>query len=317
MDPISDMLAWVNANRSKAQEVLGVSYETVRRWRKNGQGVSARALARWMAHMAKPIDEVLKTVENTFDNIPNHVRNFKGRDLSVLMPIYRETNVGTMTAAVAIALDLGKERVRYDFEAGDAMIYHSRDRLAHRFLETGAEWSLWIDSDIIPPIGRGGWFKGMCRTPELPDHIANKHVVYDLLGAKKSIIGGTYFGRHKGGLVMSSAMFNQGQASKARENHDEVIEVDWVATGCLLVHRQVYLDIQKKFPDLGPTKSWPYWSYFQPETEGKGEDVAFCHRSKAAGHPVYQHLGIQCAHVGYMAYGSWNTNGGVANQGIL
>jgi hypothetical protein len=39
--------------------------------------------------------------------------------------------------------------------------------------------------------------------------------------------------------------------------------VKWCATGALLVHRQVYLDLRKTFPNLAPahpTESWHYFS---------------------------------------------------------
>lgn len=319
LDPIADMLEWVGHHKKQAQELLGVSGETIRRWLKDSNGVSGRSLSKWLQYMMSTGDTVTPrdVAENTYDKVPWHVHNFKGRDLSVLMPIYRETNGGTLTAAVAIALDLGVERCRFDVEMGDAMVYHSRNKLADRFLATGATWSLWIDSDIIPPIGRAGWFKWITASPnDYPDTLANKHVVHDLLAAKKTIIGGTYFGRQNGGVFMSSGMRDQDQTRKARNGSDEVFPVDWIATGCLLVHRQVYLDIQKKFPELAPSGHRKEWDFFLPGEDG-GEDVKFCERSRKSGHQVFAHTGVQCGHVGYRIYGKWNTTGGVVGNSLL
>jgi len=38
----------------------------------------------------------------------------------------------------------------------------------------------------------------------------------------------------------------------------------WIATGCLLVHRSVYEDIQAKFPELAPRGGDEAWNFFTP-----------------------------------------------------
>lgn len=233
---------------------------------------------------------------------------WEGRNLAVLFPCYRLTNPATAWTLVAIALDLGKEKVFFDMELGDAMIYHARNKLATRFVESEREWSLWIDDDIIAPIGRSKWFKYMGRLPEdYPDAIAERHVVHRLIGHKKTVVGGTYFGRQPGGPPMFSDMYRPDAVRDARAMKDGLRSMEWVATGCLLVHRSVYLDIQKKFPELAPDEHRKEWDFFLPET-GKGEDVAFCARARAAGHDVFVDTGLQCLHVGWASYGAHNTN---------
>lgn len=233
---------------------------------------------------------------------------WEGRKLAVLFPCYKLTNAATAWSLTALALDLGKEKAFFDMELGDAMIYHARNKLAHRFVESGREWSLWLDDDIIPPIGRAAWFKYIGRLPEdFPDAIAGQHIVTRLISHGKTIVGGTYFGRQPGGPPMCSEMYRPDFVRDARAMKDGIRSVDWVATGALLVHRQVFLDIQAKFPDLAPDEFRKEWDYFRP-TEKGGEDVAFCARAREAGHEVFVDTGLQCLHVGWACYGAHNTN---------
>lgn len=232
-----------------------------------------------------------------------------GRDLCVLFPCHKTTNPATSFTLVALALDLGKAKMRMFSEYGDAMIYHARNKLAKSFLESGAQWSLWIDDDIIPPIGRAEWFKWVGNLSEAySNQIAGRHVVTRLLSQNKKLIGGCYFSRQ----YFGNAMYNEGKASPqedqfARSIPDLAKETKWVATGCMLVHRDVYLDIQKKFPELAPEKGREHWDFFLPTREWPGEDVAFCQRAIAAGHQAHVDLGLQPLHVGYASYGAHNT----------
>lgn len=232
-----------------------------------------------------------------------------GRNLAVLFPCHKYTNPATTYALMALALDLGKEKMRFNSEFGDGLVYHARNKLAKWFLEqTDAEWSLWMDDDMIPPIGRPDWFKwvGNMRV-DYPNEIAGRHVVNRLMSHQKTMVGACYFSRQLNG----NAMYHEGknnaeEDAKARRVPNEIRPTEWVGTGCLLVHRSVYLDIQKKQPELAPSGARNHWDFFLP-LSNQGEDVAFCQRAKAAGHEVFVDLGLQPHHVGYACYGGHNT----------
>jgi hypothetical protein len=232
---------------------------------------------------------------------------FNGRDICLCYPVYKDTNAGTFWNAFQLAIDLGRDQVRGDMEPGDAMIYHARNKLATRFLATGAEWSLWIDSDIIVPTGRATWYKWITNANiNFPDEIAGLHTVTRLLSHGKTIVSGTYFGRQRTGKVVSSAHYVPEQEQAARRMDDGIIPVDWVGFGCVLVHRSVFLDIQKKFPDRAPNGRRTEWNFFQPGLD-TGEDVEFCRIAKQAGHQVWLDTRLQCFHVGYCCFWSGNT----------
>lgn len=233
---------------------------------------------------------------------------WEGRRLFVAFPCYKTTNPATAWVLVATAMDYGKEKIRMDMELGDAMIYHARNKLTTRFLETECEWMLFLDDDIIPPIGRPEWFKYIGHLPDgYPDDIAGQNYIDRLLSHGKTIVGATYFGRQASGRPMFHAgITNYDHCMSAREMRGDLIETEWAATGCLLIHRSVFEDIKKKMPDLAPTELRDDWDFFRPTANG-GEDVAFCHRAREAGHAIFVDTGVQCLHVGYQCYGAHNT----------
>ena len=234
------------------------------------------------------------------DGMPSYRCEFAGRDIFVGFPCYKTTNPVTAFALIAMALDFGKDKIRFDMSIGDAMIYHSRNKIAQKFLETDAKWLLMIDDDIIPCIGRPAWMRStVASARSMPDAPLQRHVLQRLIGANKTLIGGAYFGRQEGAPLMCS---DRSLEPKARAYQDEVAPVDWVATGCMLVHRKVFQDIEEKFPELKSPIANGEFDYFHPINSVTGEDVSFCKRAKQAGHQSYIDLGLPVFHVGYKVY---------------
>jgi hypothetical protein len=94
----------------------------------------------------------------------------------------------------------------------------------------------------------------------------------------------------------------------ARNLVDEIRPCKWVATGAMLVHRDVYTAIKtnETFADLRMNAKDMSFDYFRPENNS-GEDVIFCERAAASGHQPHVDLGIPMLHVGYACYGAHNT----------
>lgn len=236
-----------------------------------------------------------------------------GEKIFIGFPCHKQTNAATTWSLVATAQDLGKHKCQMDLAMGDGIIANARNRLAHRFLSTKSEWMIWLDDDMIPPIGRPEWFNWIGNN-DLDPSIGKVHYVGQLLSHGKTLVGACYFGRQISGLPV----FNQGRVSpevlkmsraplKLRSG-DTLVPTEWTGTGCLAVHRSVYEDIKVKFPELAPTDNSPFWNFFHPRI-GLGEDVSFCLRAGEAGHPCFTDLAVQCLHVGYCAYGFHNTFG--------
>jgi hypothetical protein len=235
------------------------------------------------------------------EGLPSYRCEFEGRDIFVGFPCYKTTNPVTCFSLIAMALDFGRDKIRFDMAIGDSKIEHARNRLAHKFLETDAKWMLMVDDDIIPCIGRPEWSKYWVQNlRNIPDPPLKRHVLHRLMGAGKTLVGAPYFGRQEGGALMAS---DQSLAPRVRAYEDSVVEVDWVATGCMLVHRKVFEDIRAKFGDELKIKVPDYdYDYFRPFDSAHGEDVSFCKRAKQAGHQPHLDLGLPVSHLGYKTY---------------
>lgn len=244
--------------------------------------------------------EVELVTESRRDGMPSYRTEFSGRDIMVGFPCYKTTNPVTAFALIAMALDFGRDKIRFDMSIGDAMIYHSRNKLVEKFLQTDAKYLLMMDDDIIPCIGRPSWMRATVQsaqnTPDLP---LQRHIIHRLLNSGKTLIGGAYFGRQEGARLMCS---NQGLVDAARAYSDIVEQVDWIGTGCLLIHRSVFDDIRKKFPELTTNDPENPFDYFLPMKGHVGEDISFCYRAKESGHMPHIDLGTPVFHVGYKTY---------------
>ena len=235
------------------------------------------------------------------EGLPSYRCEFAGRDIFVGWPWYKFSNPVTAACQVAMALDFGRDKIRFDMAIGDSKIEHARNRLAHKFLETDAKWLMMIDDDIIPCIGRPAWFRYWVQAARsLADLPLQRHVLHRLIGAGKTLVGASYFGRQEGGALMAS---DQTLAPRARAYEDKVVGLDWVGTGCILIHRKVFNDIRAKYGDELKIDVPDYdYDYFRPFDSAHGEDVSFCKRAKEAGHQPHLDLGLPVFHVGYKTY---------------
>jgi hypothetical protein len=229
------------------------------------------------------------------------------KKLMILRPTYKLVDDLVLHATLAT---FDRTAMAYDRQGGDAMIYHSRNLLADRFMESGYEWALWWDDDIIPPIGNANWtYSHVPGVPTTyPASFLNMQPIPRLLSHGKTLIGGLYYGRKVPHAPICDRSGEITALTKAPV--DAIVPRDWVGTGFLLVHRSVFEDIQKKFPELAPKKGpvnvWEkVWGYFHP-SEMQAEDVSFCLRAKASGHQPFVDCGVVCAHLGTAAYGPWS-----------
>ena len=249
------------------------------------------------APASEPVDLV---TESRREGMPSYRTEFGGRDIMVGFPCYKTTNPVTAFAMIAMALDFGRDKIRFDMSIGDPMIYHSRNRLAEKFLATDAKYLLMIDDDIIPCIGRPAWMKATVPSAKNVDDLPlQRHIIHRLLNSGKTLVGGAYFGRQEGAKLICS---NQGLVEAARAYNDVIEPVDWIGTGCLLIHRSVFDDIRKKFPELKTNNPENPFDYFLPMKGHVGEDISFCFRAKDAGHTPHIDLGTPVFHVGYKTY---------------
>lgn len=190
--------------------------------------------------------------------------NWEGKQVAILQPFYREVNPLTHHSLMAL---LDRAKMAIIMKYGDAFIVHSRNWLADRFVQSGIPISFWADSDMVFPCGNAEWFNAVTGA-EFTAEFAGKHTLNRLMESGKSIVGGLYCGRSKTRKPMFWSR-DPGDYEIAKKGPiDLVKQVDGVATGALMVKREVYLDIQRKFPELAPQIAGDNWHYFsQTETE--------------------------------------------------
>lgn len=187
---------------------------------------------------------------------------WEGKKVAIVLPWYK--TVCPLTAFSIMALiDRAKTAIMLNF--GDAFIVHTRNVLAEQFLRSGVEWMLTVDDDMVIPWGNAAWFNAFSGF-KLPDKFAGMHTLNRLLSHNKTLVGALYFGRwEKGKPVYAEATADPKEAAFAHSGpHDLIRETRWVGTGCMLVHRTVFLDIEKKLPHLARGADGTGGQWFTP-----------------------------------------------------
>lgn len=219
-----------------AADFFGVKVALIRQWERGNRAPSLDAIEKVFKAPDPPVSG--KTVE----------AEWEGKKVILLLPWYKFTNPVTAFSVMGL---IDRAKVSVIMSYGDAFIAHTRNKLATQFLSTGIEWCLWVDDDMIIPWGNAVWFNSYTGL-NLPKVYAGLHAINRLMHHQKSIVGATYYGRRWGGRpVYCEGASSKEEADYARRGPHNVIKpTRWVGTGCMLVNRQVYLDIEDKFPEL-------------------------------------------------------------------
>lgn len=222
---------------------------------------------------------------------------WEGRDVCLCLPVYNSVPQAHYFSMLCTVMKY-RMALRMEFRGEDSMITRSRNHLAKRFLNTGANWSIWFDSDMVFPFGHAGIYMTMTNMRNLPEVFLGLHTIERLLSWNKTIVGGCYWDRRGGGRLIAGG----GGALTRPIPHDSLHPLGFVGTGCLLVHRQVFLDIAAKFPETLSDESLGnecgFFTNIQIPQRMMGEDESFAKRATDAGHPTFLDLGLICGHIG-------------------
>lgn len=193
------------------------------------------------------------------------------KKIMLIAPWYR--SVAPQTAFCFASL-YDKTRCRALQVFGDAYVAHSRNRSVDAFLKTDSEWALHMDDDMIFPFGNARWFRANTGWKNFPDPFAGFHTIDRLLAAGKSLVGGFYFGRWPNANGVYGESPNPSEVEFIRKGpHDLVKPTRWVGTGCLLTHRTVFEDVEKKFPLLARGADGTGGQWFSPSEHSLRESV--------------------------------------------
>lgn len=224
---------------------------------------------------------------------------WQGRDVCLCLPWYKETYPNTVLCLMAM---WDKATMRLELRSDDSMITRSRNQLAKRFLDTGATWSIWFDDDMVFPFGNANVYMTITNMRHLPPQFLGMHTINRLVSHGKTIVGGCYWDRRGGGKLIAG-----GGNIMRPIPHNSIVPVGFVGTGCLAVHRQVFLDIAEKFPETFSKDSLGnecgFFTNIQTPQRMLGEDESFALRANQAGHQSFLDLGLVCGHIGMNIHG--------------
>lgn len=204
------------------------------------------------------------------------------RDTMILFPCERMIHQGVAVGILARLRDQNRHRFEH---VSMHFLPDARNYLVEKFLASNCEWSFWVDSDMILPSGPGhaNWFIKATGATMIPRRFAEIHAIDQLKSRGHTLIGGVYSPRQMGKRPLIASHEPVSTAGPS----DKVEPVNWLATGCMLVHRSVYEDIGKGG-----------WFDLDRKLTKGGEDIAFCIRAKQAGHQPMLDLSVFCGHVG-------------------
>lgn len=237
---------------------------------------------------------------------PDEPEYEKRGDGVVLAFMFNEQTHGFFTCSV---LDL----FRYDGLYGSKYLIHEeggyialstgprvaegRNQVVDQFAEThpSADWLFFVDSDMT---FTGDILENLMQIAE-PDERpivgalcfsgGRTHVTYPTIWREVDIV------RNKQ---------NQAWANVERVfdyPKDALLKVAATGGAALLIHRSVFIKMQKAFGTLpsGAPNMYPWFSegLVGPDGQPLGEDVAFCLRARMVGCDVYVHTGIRTGHM--------------------
>ena len=229
---------------------------------------------------------------------------FDGAKAIVCCAVYMHVEPEAFESIVIAMSKFGREKLRFMAQE-KTCVWDSRNHLARRFLETDADYMIFIDADHLIPCGSGGYFNARGRV-SYPDKIAGINFFERMLShpPEMGVVGASYYDRQIGKQIQCS----RGCGSQAeigfndRFRRGEITgtgEVLWTATGGMRIHRSVLEAIMKnkaQFPEIQPIKEGGRWGFFTPNRVGLGEDVAFCYRARKCGIKIWQDYDLRMLH---------------------
>jgi len=149
-----------------------------------------------------------------------------------------------------------------------------RERLALEAKAIGAEYMLWLDSDMVFP-----------ATTALR-----------LLAHKKPVVAANYVRRQPPFKGVAYTKIGDWENPVPFEAQDDLVEIEGIGMGCMLVKTSVLDEIARPYFEFGWTPESDDWL---------GEDMYFCQKIAQAGHSIYLDttLSMETRHLGTWAFG--------------
>jgi hypothetical protein len=295
-------------NSEAAQKFYNKSHDTLKKWLQVPAIIPLGAIVKYMHRTPGLKEDILEELEPHLEKAGQSITSNPNRtklDVMLCTPVLDKP---TLPYEIATRYLVKKYELGFTTFEADTVVSRSRNMLAKRFLESGCTWSLWIDTDMVVPIGKPDWFKSVSVPSNIPEEYCAYNALDRLLNHKKAMIGGVYAGRRwRGPLIIQpeihprdhedTLLCNEIRRGTARG----IKEVDWIGFGLALIHREVFLEVQRNFPQLAPQTEFAPWRFFQIEKD-EGEDEAFCKRVRICNIPIWLDTQLIAGHIGPMCF---------------
>ena len=234
-----------------------------------------------------------------------------GEKVCILMPTNRPIHAGVLKSFATL---YEREKMQF-YTSNDTSIVRARNICAQKFLDSGCEYSFWLDDDTILPHGDVEYYRKVSGNTSFPAAYININPIARLMQTKRTLVGGCYFGRSPTGVAQFQEAYSSQMVNDAAHNgpRNAVDPVGWIGFGCTLVHRSVFADIIKTQPEVFindeafVSKFGYRHRFFNYVSDEHSEDASFCIRAKKAGHQTYVDYAVMPIHIGEAGYCYHNT----------
>ena len=195
----------------------------------------------------------------------------KGNCMKTMIAIPCMDTVQTEFAQSMMRMKLVGE-VQHAFMAC-SLIYKSRNDLADMAIQSGADFVMWLDSDVV--------FKSDLME-RLMEDMEGRDIVTGVYHMRRPPFKPVLWKKCKMGIIP------QDNESEDWDDYPKngIFEVDGCGFGCVMMRASILQPIVDRFHDL-----------FAP-LPGYGEDLSFCIRAKACGFKIHCDPSIQIGHKG-------------------
>jgi len=200
--------------------------------------------------------------------------SIKKTKLAILVPTRDMIHAATaMSLANLIKFNTLRGIDSFLFFDASTVLLTQRERLALEAQSLGAEYMLWIDSDMV-----------------VPDTTAVR-----LMSHNEPVVAANYVKRQPPYKGVAYEIIGDWQNPLAYEPQDSLVPVEGIGMGCMLMKTEILAKLPRPWFEFGWTKDSNDWL---------GEDMIFCQKMSDAGFVVKvdTQLSMETHHMGTYAF---------------
>ena len=198
----------------------------------------------------------------------------KNKKLSILVPSRETVHTHFAFSLTQLVKTTSEVMDTYLFFDSSSILLNQREKLIEEAKSINSDYVLWLDSDMIFP----------------------STTALRLLSHNQDIVGCNYMKRTKPLKPVAYKNIGDWNSFLPLTVHDDLVEVEGVGMGCLLMKTEIFNKLQK-----------PYFEFTYNETSDDwlGEDFNLLKKLKDVGHTVFIDtlLSTEIKHIGLYAYG--------------